>query len=431
MVGTTRHHRRVARVVLLVPSSTYRAADFLEAARRQGVEVVVASEEAHLLSELVGGGRGLAVDLDDPDRAAAAIVAHDATWPIDAVVAVDDQGTVVAAEAARRLGLRHNPPEAVAAARDKLLMRRRLEAAEVPQPAYTALAAGTGDADAVALAEAIGFPLVVKPTSLSGSQGVLRVDDPASLPAVVARVRRIADEAGVPAEAPLLLERFVPGPEVAVEGLLHHGELAVLAVFDKPDPLEGPAFEETIYVTPSRLPAADQQAAVSAVAGATDALGLIQGPVHGEVRVADGRAALIEVAARTIGGLCARALSFDDGALGEGRSLEDLVLAQALGTDLGTHSGTTTTPPTPKTASGVLMIPIPRAGTLLSVEGRAQAGALAGITGVEITVAPGRPLAPPPEGNRYLGFVFATGPDPATVEFALRAAQEVLEVRVG
>lgn len=407
----------MARVVLVVPSSTYRAADFLEAARRQGAEVVVAGEEAHVLAA-PAGGRSLVVDLDDPAAAAEAIVAHDARWPVDAVVAVDERGTVVAAEASRRLGLRHNPPEAVAASRDKLAMRRCLQAAEVPQPAFAELPAGAGESAASALAGSLGFPCVVKPTTLSASQGVLRVDDPAQLAPTIARVRRIASGAGVSEAAPLLLERFVPGPEVAVEGLLRDGRLSVLAVFDKPDPLDGPAFEETLYVTPSRLPAADLDAAVAAVSGAARGLGLSEGPVHGEVRVQGGRAAVIELAARTIGGLCARTLAF-----GTGRSLEELVLAHALGTKLGALAPATS-------SSGVLMIPVPAAGTLVSVDGQAEVRALAGITGLEITVVAGRPVSPPPEGGRYLGFVFATGADPARVEATLRAAQDAIAVRI-
>lgn len=414
----------MARVILLVPSSTYRAADFLAAALRQGAEVVVAGEQTHVLAEVAGGGRTLAVDFDDPEAAAEAIVAYDATRPVDAVVAVDDRGTVVAAEASRRLGLRHNPPEAVAAACDKLAMRRRLAGAEVPQPAFAELPADADEAHAVRLAGTVGFPCVVKPTTLSGSRGVLRVDDAGELGSTVARVRRIASEAGVPAGSPLLIERFVAGPEVAVEGLLRAGELTVLAVFDKPDPLEGPAFEETIYVTPSRLGAADLEAAISALSAAARALGLVEGPVHGELRVQDGRAAVIELAARTIGGLCARTLAF-----GTGHSLEELVLAHALGTKLG-GLGTTGALAPATTAAGVLMIPVPKAGKLVSVEGQVQARALPGITGLEITAIPGRPLAPPPEGDRYLGFVFAAGAEPAVVEASLRAAQEVLEVRI-
>jgi biotin carboxylase len=236
--------------------------------------------------------------------------------------------------------------------------------------------------------------------------------------AVVERVRRISATAGCDGDQPLLVERFVPGPEVAVEGLLTDGELTVLAVFDKPDPLDGPAFEETIYVTPSRLAAPDMEAVVAATGAACRALGLTQGPVHAEVRVLEGRASVIEVAARTIGGLCARTLTFSTG-----RTLEQLVIAQALGRPPGSTRRRTE-------AAGVLMIPIPGPGTLEAVEGRDRARGIDGVTDVQITIAPGRPVVPVPEGDRYLGFVFARGRTAPEVETALRAALAVLDVRI-
>lgn len=404
-------------MLLLVPSATYRVADFLEAARVLGVEVVVGTEEAHALSGLMGS-RALEVPLADMEAAVKAVVAHDGLAPLDAVVAVDDQGTVVAAEASARLGLPHNPPEAVAAARDKALMRASLRRAEVAQPAFAVVPGGTPTQEAVRTAAAVGFPCVVKPTTLSGSQGVLRADDEAEAALVVERVRSIAHSAGLGHDAPLLVEQFVSGPEVAVEAVLRHGILDILAVFDKPDPLDGPSFEETIYVTPSRLPVADLEAAATVVDSACRAIGLTEGPVHAEVRVSQGRAALIEVAARTIGGLCSRTLRF-----GAGRSLEQLVLAQALEmplSDRAPDSG----------AAGVLMIPIPRAGVLTAVNGVEQARLIDTITEVDLTIAVGRPVAPPPEGNRYLGFVFSRGPDPQTVEARLRDAWRTIEVEV-
>lgn len=404
-------------MVLLVPSSTYRAADFLEAARRLGVEVVVASEEPQPLAGVMGD-RSLQVDLDDPEAAATAIVEHDARYAVDAVVALDDRGTEVAGAASLRLGLRTNPPEALRAARDKLALRHALARREVPQPAFAEIPASAGDDDVVGVAASVGFPCVVKPTTLAASQGVLRADGPDDVAAVVRRVRAIARSAGVAPGAPLLVERFVDGPEVAVEGLLSDGALDVLAVFDKPDPLTGPAFEETIYVTPSRLPSADVAAATAALAAACGAVGLVEGPVHGELRVSGGRASVIEVAARTIGGRCARALAF-----GHGRSLEELVLAQALGVPLEDRRRA-------PGAAGVLMVPIPAAGRLVGVEGQDEALTVDGVTGLEITVAPGRFVAPPPDGNRYLGFVFARGARPALVEHALREAGARLVVRV-
>jgi biotin carboxylase len=406
----------MARLLLIVPSATYRADAFLEAARRLAVDVVIGCEEPLALQGVMGSA-GLTLPLSDLDAAARAIVAHDGVTPLDAVVAVDDAGTLVAAEAGRRLGLRHNPPDAVAATRDKLAMRARLAAAEVAQPAFAPLPAGSGPDEVAAAVARVGLPCVVKPTSLSGSQGVLRADDVAEAVAVARRVRGIATAAGVDPGAPLLVERFAPGAEVAVEGMVRAGVLHPLAVFDKPDPLDGPAFEETIYVTPSRLSRRDHDAVLSTTVAAAAALGLRDGPIHAEVRVRNGRASVIEVAARTIGGLCSRALTFSTG-----RTLEELVIAHALGMPLGDDGA--------QGASGVLMIPIPAAGRLVSVEGLDDALAVPGVTGAEVTIAAGRAVAPVPEGDRYLGFVFARDSDPERVERALRRARACLDVRI-
>ena len=366
------------------------------------------------------GARSLRVPLDDPEAGAEAIVAHDAVAPLDAVVAVDDRGTVAAALAAQRLGLRANSPDAAAAARHKLAMRGRLARAEVPQPVHAAVPVDAGPDEIAALVESVGLPCVVKPTTLSGSRGVIRADTVSEAVSVVGRVRAIA-EAARPARsapAPLLVERYVDGDEVAVEGLLTDGRLRVLAVFDKPDAPEGPYFEETIYVTPSRLESVDVEAVHRVTGAACRALGLTQGPVHVELRVRSGRATVLEVAARTIGGLCARTLVFATGA-----TLEQLVLAQALGRPLGLTTRR-------DRAAGVLMLPIPHRGVLEAVEGRPQALAVPGVTGIEVTIPRGRPVTPLPEGDRYLGFVFARAAGPAEVESALRRAQSLLDVRI-
>lgn len=402
----------MACVLLLLPTATYRAPDFLAAAESLGAEVVVASERRQALAGMMGE-RALTVDLRHPEKAAEEIVAAAARRPLDAVVAVDDQGVLVAALAGERLGLPHNPPEAVAATRDKAAQRRALEKAGVAQPEYRV--AGPDD-DVAALAREVGLPCVVKPVSLSASRGVLRADTPSAAAEAAAQVRELC-AADARAGDTLLVESYLPGAEVAVEGLLRAGSLDVLALFDKPDPMEGPTFEETLLVTPSRLPQPVQADITATVAAATAAIGLVEGPVHAEVRVApDGRVAVLEVAARSIGGLCSRTLRF-----GLGLSLEEVILRHALGLPLDALSAT-------YDASGVLMLPIPRAGTLVGVGGQDQARAVPGVAGVEITVAPGRPVRPLPEGDRYLGFVFARGSTPAAVEEALRSAQERLDV---
>jgi biotin carboxylase len=272
-----------------------------------------------------------------------------------------------------------------------------------------------GDDVAVAAAE-VGWPVVVKPVSLSASRGVIRADDPAAARAAAARVRAILDEDGHAADEPILVEGYVAGEEVAVEALLRGGRLEVLAIFDKPDPLTGPFFEETLYVTPSRLAPPVQDDITAAVAGAAAAIGLTEGPVHAELRIdPEGRPWVLELAARTIGGLCARTLRFAAGV-----TLEELVLRHALGLPID--------PRREYAAAGVMMLPIPRAGRLVTVHGQDEARAVPGITALELSIHPGGDVRPLPEGSRYLGFLFARGRTPGEVEEALRRAHARLDV---
>jgi biotin carboxylase len=402
----------VARLLLLLPTATYRAADFLTAARALGAEVVVASDR-RLVSM---GDSQLTLDLRRPEAAAEAIAALAEERPLDAVVAADDQGVRVAALAAERLGLSGNPPEAAAATRDKAAMRRAFAAAGVPQPEHRTV--GPCD-DPAALAADVGLPCVVKPLSLSASRGVIRADDPEAATAAAARVRGILAEAGEDPEGLLLIERYVPGAEVAVEGLLRAGSLEPLAVFDKPDPLEGPYFEETIFTTPSRLPVEIVAAVTRSTADACAALGLREGPVHAELRIDNERLWMLELAARSIGGLCSRSLRF-----GVGVSLEEVIVRHALGLpldDLGREAA----------ASGVMMLPIPKAGVLKEVRGQAEARAVPGVTGLEISIARGKAVRALPEADRYLGFLFARGETPEQVERTLRTAHGQLEIVIG
>jgi biotin carboxylase len=367
---------------------------------------VVASERRQALAGVMGH-RALTVNCKNPDEAADSIARLAARKPLDAVVPVDDEGVLVAALAGQRLGLAHNPPDAAARSRDKAAMRRALEDAGVPQPEFRM--AGP-DAEVAGLAAEVGLPCVVKPVSLSGSRGVIRADDREAAVVAAKRVRAILADAGEDPEAPLLVERYIPGDEVAVEGLLRGGTLEPLAVFDKPDPLEGPYFEETIYVTPSRLPPETLGAIVRMTADAAAALELVEGPIHAELRTDGGRAWVLELAARSIGGLCSRSLRF-----GVGVTLEEMILRHALGLpidDLRRESA----------ASGVMMIPIPRAGILEEVRGQDRARAVSGIAGLELTIGPGRQVKPLPEGDRYLGFLFARADGPEGVEQALRTA---------
>ncbi len=393
------------RVLLIIPTTSYRATDFFAAAEALGVEVTVAAEEP---LPLIEPERFIAIDCEHPDEAAQAIVDLATATPIDAIVPVDDAGVVIAALAGQKLGLPHNSPASAAATRDKALMRQLLAAAEVDQPGFAVV-----DGDPAAAAAKIGFPLVTKPRSLSASRGVIKVDSPAELEPTIARVREIGGDRTV------LVEEFIGGPEVAVEGLVWAGELEVLAIFDKPDPLEGPFFEETIFVTPSRLPTQVQQEVARVTQSAISALGLTEGPIHAELRIAGGdRPRLIEVAARSIGGICGRSLNF--GLLDT--PLEALILRHALGrrTSLPRKTG----------ASGVMMIPTPANGILKGVNGIDAALQVPGVRSIEITTPVGARLRRVPELDRYLGFIFAAGPDPSLVEASLRQAHARLAIDI-
>lgn len=409
---------RPPRVVLLVPSETYRATSFMAAADAVGAEVIVATEHVPPMAAEMEN-RLVQVDFERPVESAARIAALGERTPIDAVVGVDDKGVLTAAHAAAMLGRPHNPPDSVAATRNKVDMRSVLASWNVPQPAFRVVGP---DSDVAALAEEVGLPCVVKPVSLSASTGVIRADSTTEAEAVAARVRDILESHGHPRDEIILIERFVGGREVSVEGLLSKGELHVLAIFDKPDPMDGPYFEETIYLTPSQLPSDDQDAVLSAVASACRALGLCEGPVHAELRV-DRRsgassAVVLEVAARSIGGLCSRVLRF-----GAGVSLEELIVRHALGLE-------TEYPSDRAGAAGVMMLPIPGSGVLVDVRGEDSALAIPGITGLEITATIGRPIEALPEGGKYLGFLFGRAETPSEVEASLREAHAQLQIRI-
>ncbi len=403
------------RVLLLLPTNTYRAHDFIEAAARLGVLTVVGSERRQALED-IAPATSLTLDLARPEEAAGQIARFAAEHPLKAVIPTDDQTAIVAAVAARRLGLPHNTEEAARAARRKDLLRERLHAAGVRTPRFRVIPV---DGDPAAEARAERYPCVLKPTFLAASRGVLRADTPEEFLAAFLRIRALLGqpevaERGGEAAGSVLVEEFVPGFEVALEGLLVRGDLKVLALFDKPDPLDGPYFEETIYVTPSRLPGAAQEEIAAAAAAATRALGLAEGPIHAELRVNERGPWVIEVAARSIGGLCSRTLRF-----GAGVSLEEIILMHALGRGvLGLERE--------RQPAGVMMIPIPRAGVLREVRGMRQAKEVPGIEDLTISATIGRPLVPLPEGSAYLGFIFSRAATPAAVEEALREAHRRL-----
>jgi biotin carboxylase len=399
-----------SRLLLLLPTRTYRTEAFIDAATRLGVELVCASDRPSTLEELSPDSL-VTLDFADPLGSAETIARFARSRPIDAVVGVDDLTTVTAAAISQRLGLKANALPAVTTARDKHAMRRCLAEAGVPVPRFQLVELAD---DPVRTARKVEYPCVLKPLMLSASRGVIRANDPREFVAAFERIAAIlaAPDAAPPdgARRALLVEEFVPGCEIALEGLLVGGSLHVLAIFDKPDPLDGPFFEETIYVTPSRLPAATQARVAAITRDACSALGLTEGPIHAELRVNGRGPFVLEVAARSIGGLCARTLTF-----GTGLSLEDLILCHALGRPLESLERE-------RRAAGVMMIPIPRAGRLVSVSGVEEARAVGAVEDVVITMHPGQEVIPLPEGWQYLGFIFARAGTPAAVEGALREA---------
>jgi biotin carboxylase len=402
------------RVLLLLPTTGYRNGDFLAAAGKLGVEIVAAADYCHRLAPSWGFAPIMALHFDRPEEAADTVL-REISGTLDAVLAVDDSAVELAAILSERLGLPGNPAEAVRRVRDKLAFRRLLREREFPCPAFHHLPVAE---DAAKLLPGLEFPVVVKARRLSASRGVIRADDPEALMRAVSWVRAIQARADRDAqELGLIVEDFIPGREYALEGCLQRGELTTLALFDKPDPLDGPYFEETLYITPSRLPQALQERIHQEVARACRAAGLVTGAVHAEVRINDEGIWLLEVAARSIGGLCARVL---DHLLG--MSLEELILRQALAEPLHASLPAGMEKAGEGGAAGVMMIPIPRRGIYRGLEGLAGAQSVPGVTGVAITAQPGQIVAPPPDGASYLGFIFARAPSPADAEMALRLA---------
>ncbi len=398
------------RVLLLMSPATYRAGAFLSAARSLHLEVVVGIDLPETLADYWHVPLG--VDFTDIANSVKTIVEFAQEHPIHAVLSVDDGASELAAHASAALGLAHNSPQAAEAARDKLLMRRLMSAGGAPCPIFRPFLLSD---DPVWIATQVTYPCVLKPLRLSGSRGVIRADNPGEFMGAFQRLKRLLlNEGYAEQETSLLVEDFIPGFEVALEGILTHGQLKVLTLFDKPDPLDGPFFEETIYVTPSRLSHAVQQQIAKSVSLAAASLGLREGPVHAELRVNERGPWMLEIAGRSIGGLCSTVLAF-----GSGMCLEELILRHAIGEEIASVERD-------QHAAAVMMIPIPSAGMLKAIHGVEQAEAVPLITGVEITAKLHHQLVPLPEGASYLGFIFASGDTIDAVEQAIRQAHACL-----
>ncbi len=401
------------RILLVAATTGYQTRVFADAAIQLGFDLRLATDRCHVLDN-PWGDDAIALRFEDPQGAAEKL----ASERFDGIVGLGDRPAYIAAVIAERLGMRYNTPEATFAAGNKYISRERLRAAGLLVPRYHRVSL---DADPVSAARDAAYPCVLKPLGLSASRGVIRADSEADFVAAFERIRAMLESPDLRRQQydrSLQVESFIPGREFALEGILIDGSLRTLAIFDKPDPLDGPLFEETIYIRPSRESEATQQAIVETTKRAISALGLERGPIHAEMRVNQHGVWMLEVAARPIGGLCARILRFAGST-----TLEEFILRHAAGENVSHFQAD-------PDASGVMMIPIPRGGVYGGVSGVEKAEAVSGIEGLTITAKEGQRLIPLPEGSSYLGFLFARAAEIAAVELALRSAHAALEFEI-
>ncbi|MGB6684069.1 MAG: ATP-grasp domain-containing protein [Candidatus Acidiferrum sp.] len=408
------------RLLIFTAKLGYQTRSFDEAARKLGVDLVFVTDRCHQLED-PWGDRAIPVHFESPDAAASAVLQSVRRQNIDGILALGDRPAVAAAYVARGLGILYNHPASVEACRSKLRMREVFREAGLHVPWFKSVSLHPAPEPSLL---GISYPCVAKPLSLSASQGVVRANSREEFIAAASRIQRLLESPEIRATREpnldqILVEEYIPGREVAVEGLLTDGKLRILAIFDKPDPLEGPYFEESIYVTPSRLADAQQREIERSAADAVRALGLSHGPIHAEFRVNEDGVWPLEVAPRPIGGLCARALKFAPDAASQSIGLEELLLRHAIGLPGGDW-------PREQSASGVMMIPVPKSGVLEKIEGEEAARSVPNITGLEITARLHDYIAAWPEGSSYLGFLFASAQTPAEVEDAIRAAHAKL-----
>jgi biotin carboxylase len=412
-----RRKGHVSRVLILSTTTGYQLRSFDEAAERLGIDLAFATDRCHQLED-PWRDRAIAVRFHEESSALQAILAEARRAPFQGVLAVGDRPTVLAAVVAQRLGLPGNSPDAAAASGNKREMRARFAAAGIRVPWHFTIPI-RGDARREARNRGLTFPCVLKPLGLSGSRGVIRANTPDEFVAGFERNRALLGRVDVRAartglEDVMLVEGFIPGREFAIEGVLTAGELQVFAIFEKPDPLDGPFFEETIYVTPTSLEAATEFQIATAIEEAVSAIGLWHGPIHAECRVGPDGIVVLEVAARPIGGLCSKVLRF-----GFGATLEELLLRHAIGEEITGWRRESA-------ASAVMMIPIPRRGLLKRIDGEDLARTVPGVEDVQITAKFDQLLEPLPEAGSYLGFIFARAPEPAAAEAAVREAHRRL-----
>ena len=401
------------RILLIAPPNSYRLAPYIRAAKELGIELLVASEGEYSLTTEVAFG--LHIDLRNYQQALETIVAAARQKPFAGVIATDDYIVELVALVAQALGLLHNLSESAQIARRKDLARQVLQNARLPVPKFKLI---NFQEELDTQLEDMGFPCVLKPLALSASRGVIRVDNKAAYLEACQRIKKIiAHENNLFERSHILAEQYLPGIEIAVEAILSADEYYGITIFDKPEPLQGPFFEESYYITPSQLELPLQDKIHKLVAEACIAYGLKTGPIHAELRIDGEKLWIIEVAARTIGGECAQLLEYTTG-----HSLEALVISNAMGRFLK--------PEAVDQCVGVLMIPTPKSGMLRRIEGLLEAGKIKYIEAINISIGEGHELVQLPEGASYLGFIFARAPTAVEVESALRAAHALLNIVV-
>jgi len=439
-------------VALFASKLGYQTRSFESAAGKLGVQLAYVTDRCHELSD-PWGDHAIAARFANPEEAAAAAMQSLRSGPLDAILALGDAPALAAAYAARGLGLRGNHPAGVEACLNKFRMREVFRDAglfNAPTQLWFRRIPLSPEPESALMG--IQYPCVLKPLSLSASQGVMRANSREEFREAARRLARLLDRPELQMKSAssvreALVEEYVPGAEVAVEGILIDGELKLLAIFDKPDPLEGPYFEETIYVTPSRLSSQQQAAIHHCTIAAIRALGLTHGPIHAEFRINERGVWPIEVAPRSIGGMCAASLAFvfpqlqpannsqrnsdssassssvSDLTLAASISLEELILRHAIGEDISTWQRE-------PAASAVMMIPVPATGLLEQVDGIEQARRVPHITEVQITARLHDTIIAWPEGSSYLGFIFAKAERPADAEQVLREAHAKLHFQI-
>lgn len=417
----------MTRVLLLSTTTGYQLRSFNDAAVALGIELMFATDRCDHLDD-PWQDNAIPVRFYEREAAVATIVDVAAKRPISGVIAVGDRPTLLAASAAEALGLTWHSVEGASASTDKRRSRTALARAGLASPRFSLLSlpdVARGPQSVEQQAAPIDFPCVLKPVGLSGSRGVIRANSEREYREAFQRIRELLSRPQIRSsrdglEDQILVEEYIVGREYAVEGVMTHGALTTFTVFDKPDPLVGPYFEETIYLTPTHLSSARYSSVIGEVERAARALGLFHGPLHAECRVTlEGAVYVLEVAGRPIGGLCSRVLRFQPGQA----SLEEVLLRHAIGEPVERFTRETA-------AAAVMMIPIPKRGLLRGVTGENIAGAVPGVEEVTITAKTDQLLEPLPEAGSYLGFIFARAALAQHAERAVREAHAALRFQI-